>query len=178
MDREIVLVTGAPASGKSTLAGPLAEALGMNLIGKDLVKETLWDVLAPPDGDLGWSKRLGAAAMEVIWTLAAQSRRVVLEANFRPHSEHEMARLSDLSANMVEVHCCCPPDVARQRYERRAAQRSHHRAHVTPTLDTALLAEFDRPLGLGAVITVDTTHAVDVEGLSTEILSELAREGP
>lgn len=160
------------------MAGPLAESFGMNLIAKDRVKETLWDVLAPPDGDLGWSKRLGAASMEVIWTLAAQSRRVVLEANFRPHSEYEKARLSGLSAKVVEVHCCCPPEVARQRYERRAAQRSHHPAHVTPTLDAALLAEFDQPVGLGAVIAVDTTHAVDVEALALEVLSALARSGP
>jgi predicted kinase len=130
MDREIVLVSGAPGSGKTTLAGRLAESLQMNLIGKDLIKETLWDVFDPPGGDLDWSRRLGAAAMEVIWTLAAQSRRAVLEANFR-------------------AHCSCPPEVARERYERRAAQSTHHPAHVTPTLDSALLSEFDQPIGLG-----------------------------
>lgn len=174
MDRKIVLVSGAPGSGKSTLAGKLAESLQMNLIGKDLVKETLWDVFDPPGGDLEWSRKLGAAAMEVMWTLAAQSRRAVLEANFRPHSDYEKAKLYALSAKLVEVHCSCPLEVARQRYERRAVKSAHHPAHVTPTLDSALLAEFDQPVGIGTVIEVDTTCPVNVEKLTRTILAELA----
>jgi predicted kinase len=174
MDREIVFLSGAPGSGKSTLAGMLAESLQMNLIGKDLIKETLWDVFDPPAGDLEWSRRLGAAAMEIIWTLAAQSRRAVLEANFRPHSDYEKAKLSGLSAKLIEVHCSCPPAVARDRYERRAAQSNHHPAHVTPNLDPELLAEFDQPVGLGRVIEVDTTGAVNVDKLTSAIASQLA----
>jgi predicted kinase len=174
MDREIVLVSGAPGSGKTTLAAQLAEALQMNLIGKDLIKEALWDVFDPPAGDLEWSRRLGASAMEVIWTLAAQSRRAVLEANFRPHSDYEKAKLTGLSAKLVEVHCWCPPQVAQERYTRRAAQVTHHPAHVTPTLDPALLAEFDQPVGLGAVIEVNTTVAVNIEELTRTVLAELA----
>jgi predicted ABC-type ATPase len=175
MGREIVFISGAPGSGKSTLAGQLAEALQMNLIGKDLIKEALWDVFDPPAGDLEWSRRLGASAMEVIWTLATQSRRAVLEANFRPHSAYEKSKLSGLSANLVEVHCVCPPELARERYERRAAQSTHHPAHVTPTLDPVLLAEFDQPVGLGTVIEVNTTVAVNIEDLTRTILAELAR---
>src|SRR5580704_19747187 len=113
MEREIVLVSGAPGSGKSTLARGLAKTIPMNLIGKDLIKETLWDVFGPPSGDLEWSKRLGAAAMEVMWTLAAQSHRVILEANFRPHSDYEKSKLRALSANLIEVYCQCPPEIGR-----------------------------------------------------------------
>jgi len=150
----------------------------MNLIGKDLIKETLWDVFDPPPGDLEWSRRLGAAAMEVMWALAADSRRAILEANFRPHSDYERAKLSGLSARMVEVYCSCPPDVAQERYARRATRSAHHPAHVSPTLDPVLLAEFDQPIGLGRVIHVDTTLPVDVEGLAGAIAVELARVQP
>ena len=173
MEREIVLVSGAPGSGKSTLAKGLAESLHANLIGKDFIKETLWDLFDPPAGDLAWSKRLGAAAMEVMWTLAAQSHRVVLEANFRPHSDYEKTKLRGLSANLIEV--CCVPSRSRPRAlraasgERRAAKSTHHPAHVTPTLDPSFLAEFDQPIGLGPVVRVDTTLPIDIETLTQQV---------
>ena len=97
--------------------------------------------------------------------------------NFRPHSDYEKARLSSLSAKVVEVHCWCPPEIARQRYERRATQSAHHPAHVTPTLDSALLAEFDQPVGLGTVFTVDTTHPLALDELTGAILAAFSQPG-
>jgi predicted kinase len=178
LDREIVLVSGAPGSGKSTIAASLARALGMPLLGKDLIKETLWDTFTPPVGDLQWSRRLGGAAMEVLWTLAAHSPRVILEANFRPHSDYERAKLVALSGRIVEVYCWCPPEIATTRYEARAAESTHHPAHVSPTLDPQLLAEFDRPVGLGTLIRVDTTLFVNIEALAQEIAAGLVVSRP
>jgi predicted kinase len=178
MDREIVLVSGAPGSGKSTVAAGLEGALRMPLLGKDLIKESLWDTFTPPAGDQQWSRRLGGAAMEVLWTLAAHSPRVILEANFRPHSDYERAKLVALSGRIVEVYCWCPPEAATTRYEARAAESTHHPAHVTPTLDPQLLAEFDRPMGLGALIRVDTTLFVNIEALAQEVAAALLVSRP
>src|SRR4051812_24933063 len=41
----IVLVSGAPGAGKTTLARPLAAALGFALLSKDHIKETLRDAM-------------------------------------------------------------------------------------------------------------------------------------
>jgi predicted kinase len=174
MDREIVVVTGAPGSGKSTLARHLARILQMNLISKDLIKESLWDDFQPAVEDLEWSQRLDAAAMEVFWALAAQSQRVVLETDFRPRNDPEKAKFSGLSAKLVEVYCSCPPEVALHRHERRATQVGLHPAHVAPTLDAAFLAECDQPIGLGSLIEVDTTQVIDIEELAKVISADLA----
>jgi len=64
-------VSGAPGAGKSSLAGRLAAELGFTLITKDTLKETLHDALGAPEPDLAWSRRLGGAAMELLWRLAA-----------------------------------------------------------------------------------------------------------
>jgi energy-coupling factor transporter ATP-binding protein EcfA2 len=174
MDREIVVVTGAPGSGKSTLARHLARILQMNLISKDLIKESLWDDFQPAVGDLEWSRRLDAAAMEVFWALAAQSQRAVLETDFRPQNDSEKAKFSGLSARLVEVYCSCPSEVALRRHKRRATQAGLHPAHVAPTLDAPFLAECDQPIGLGSVIEVDTTQVIDIEELAKVISADLA----
>jgi predicted kinase len=173
-DRRVVLVSGAPGAGKSTLAGPLAAELGFVLLAKDRIKETLHDALGAPAGPerREWSRRLGAASMELLWALAADAPAVVLEANFRPRHEYERGRIRALGGRLVEVHCACPAAVAASRFAERAA-RSRHPVHVNPTLSPDELAEFDRPVGIGELITVDTTVPVDVPALAVLVRAGL-----
>ena len=129
--RRLVYVSGSPGAGKTSLAAPLAAELGYALLTKDLIKETLHDALGAPDPDLAWSRRLGGAARELLWTLAARSADVLIEANFRPDSEYERSKLTALGGCPVEVYCALvtvdtttPVDVAAM-----AAQvRRHHDA--------------------------------------------------
>jgi predicted kinase len=166
--RRIVLVSGAPGAGKTTLAVPLARELGLPLVAKDYIKETLWDSIVPPQGDLTWSRRLGGAAMEILWAVAERAPSAVLEANFRPHSERERTRLLGLDAHLVEVHCRCAPTEAARRFAERAATR--HSAHVLSTLSPELLAEFDSPVGLGTVIEVDTELPMDIVVIARAVI--------
>ena len=168
--RRVVYVSGAPGAGKSTLAGALAAELGYALIGKDIIKETLDDVLrealtGPAPADLGWSRALGGASMELLWTLAALSPAVVIEANFRPYSAYERERLAALGGRTVEVHCACPPEVAAARYNARVT----HPVHVITTRPVAARAEYDRPVGIGDLVTVDTTRPVDVADVAARV---------
>lgn len=158
-------VSGSPGAGKTSLAVPLAAELGYALLSKDLIKETLHDALGAPEPDLAWSRRLGGAAMELLWTLAARSADVLIEANFRPYSDYERARLTALGGNPVEVHCACPAELAAARYDTRARHPVHHLRHVS--VDS--LAEWDRPVGIGALVTVDTTAPVDVASVAAVI---------
>lgn len=173
-ERKVVLVSGPPGSGKSSLALPLAEALGFALLSKDRIKETLWDALRPSAASRSWSRRIGGSAMEVIWALARCCPEVVLEANFRPRSEYERWRLNGLGARIVEVYCCCPLDVARERFAQRATMPDHHPAHVDRAVTPESLAEFGHPFGRWPVILADTTKPVDIPTLCADITAALA----
>jgi hypothetical protein len=65
----------------------------------------------------------------------------------------------------VEVHCACPPELAVKRYNARAT----HPVHVVTTLVPEAMAEYDRPVGIGALVTVDTTRTVDVKAVASAV---------
>ena len=169
--RNLVLVSGAPGAGKSTLAVPLARALGFSLLSKDVIKETLFDHRGHVAADdVASSRRLGAASMELLWRLAHSCPRVVLEANFRSHSDYERNQVRRLSERPVEVYCRVPLDLAVARYAERGASTDRHRVHVARSLPASAFEEFQHPVGLGPVIEVDTTAAVDVDSVADEVM--------
>lgn len=165
--RRLVVVSGSPGAGKTTIAVPLARSLGLPLICKDDIKESLVDALGDQDGDMAWSRKVGGAAWGVLWKLAERAPGAVLEANFRPRSAYERDRLVRLDARIVEVYCRCPAEVAIRRFQER--QRTAHPAHPLRDLTPEHAAEFDRPIGMGAVIEVDTTRPVDIEALAAQV---------
>jgi predicted kinase len=175
--RRVVLVSGVPGAGKSTIARPLAAELGFALLGKDTIKEVLADALeigALEIGALeisaGASRRLGAAAMELMWALAADMPAVVLDANFWVDDERLPGRVRALSARPVEVHCTCPAELAAQRYRDRSG-RLHpiHAQGAGASLGPEAFARSGRPAGIGAVLTVDTAGPVDVPALAAAV---------
>ena len=107
--------------------------------------------------------------MELIWSLGRHTPRAVLEANFRPHSAYERDKLAGLQATVVEVYCDCGPAETTRRFRERATASAHHAAHPLKGLPPELLAEYDRPLGMGPVIEVDTRTSVDVDRVVADV---------
>jgi predicted kinase len=163
----IAYISGSPGAGKSSLAFPLAAELGYSLATKDMVKEALHDALFVPDEnkiDLAWSRWLGGASFALLWTLAAHAGDMVIEANFDPHNDEALGQLRGLGGRTVEVHCACPAEVAHARYNARSRHEVHQETRPLSAMD-----KYDRPVGIGPLITVDTTGPVDVAAVAAEV---------
>jgi hypothetical protein len=65
----------------------------------------------------------------------------------------------------------CPPEVAVRRYAERAPVSV--RFTWSPRLSAELLAEYDRPAGMGELIMVDTTLPVDFLVLAGQVRARL-----
>lgn len=176
MPRNLILISGCPGAGKTSLARPLAETLAIPLIAKDDIKETLFDSLNGEPGDLAFSRQIGGAAMEVLWTLAGRCPDVMLEANFRPGSPYERERIQAMGANVIEVHCRCDRNTAARRFADRAARGERHLAHTISELTDDYIAEFDRPIGIGGVLVVETRDPLDVAAIAREVGRRLVGE--
>ena len=165
-----VLVAGPPGSGKTTVAAPLARELGLSLLAKDAVKEVLMDVLGRPS-TVEQSRRLGRAAVMAVLTTAATSPGAVIDSTFYPYT---VPALRELPGVLVEVRCVLPRELAESRYRARSSTR--HAGHLDADRPAGELWNENHltPLGLGPVIEVDTSRAVDVPALATRI-TELAQ---
>jgi len=165
-----VVISGAPGAGKTTLARPLAQRLALPLLSHDAIKEALGDSLGL--GDDGWSRRLGEAALDAFFAVAATVPDAILDGWWR---DERPARIVALGRPIIEVFCRCDPDVLQERANDRVASGRRHRIHrdwIDPDLPGRLgeIAAGVRPLALGGpVFEVDTTSHVDVEALAARI---------
>jgi predicted kinase len=150
----LVLVGGAPATGKSTLAHQLAAELRLPLLTKDRIKELLGDTLGATD--VPQSKQLGAASYEMLyaitgWLLDAGTG-AILESNFwRGASESSLQPLV-ARARGVLIHCETAPNVVLQRFTARFDRGERHPVHfdiaTVPRLLDGLRSGLFEPLDL------------------------------
>ena len=168
-----VVVSGPPASGKSTLAPRVATALGLPLVAKDTIKDALMEVLPPPD--VAASRQLGRASVRAMLAVAAASPiGAVIESNlYRSIATEELGRLP---GPVVELFCRCDRAVGHDRYRRRAGTRHAGHFDHDRTPDELWNDEVAEPVAGGwPVLEVDTNQPVDLAGVLRFVQEHLPR---
>jgi predicted kinase len=160
-----VLVSGPPASGKSSLAPQLVAELDLPLLAKDVIKDALVAELGAPD--LARSRKLGRAAVGVLLAVAGSVGRGVLESVWYGYARAVVARLPGPT---VEVFCRCDPAVLRSRFAARSTGRGAGYFDSQRSPEELWNDEVGSPLAGGwPVLEVDTGAEVDVSALARRV---------
>ncbi len=162
----LIVITGRPAAGKSTLATWLGEQLSLPVISKDSIKEILFEEIGWRDRE--WSKMLGRASVELMYhyaqTQLKADKSVILDNAFHPYLASPVLQslLNQYKAQAVQVICTTDNEVLFERFRQRALSGERHMGHV----DSQSLNELkqnlkkERPVQLeieSHIVQVDTT---------------------
>ena len=161
-----IVMSGLPASGKTTLGRAIAEALDMSYLDKDAFLERLYETEGI--GDRAHRQQLSRRSDLAFQEAAEALDSAVLVSHWRPRGGPDdtgtpTSWLGDTFDNIIEVHCACSPELAARRF----VARRRHPGHLDAERDADQTVRRMRrlaagyPLGLGHLIDVNAGGAID-----------------
>ena len=117
----LIVISGPPCAGKTTLAKRLGERFALPVLGKDMLKELLFYTLGWQDRE--WSRALGRASIELLFqfveTQLTARRSCIVESNF--HADLDGPRFLTLRERNVfvamNVNCFADGNVLLARFK-------------------------------------------------------------
>ena len=183
----LVIVGGAPGSGKTTTAATIANVLAASVLSSDELRKDLAGVAhgdhrgAPLDAGLysdEMTERTYAELLRRTRELLQMGESVVLDASFTKRSHRELAReaAAGTHSEIHELCCVLDPDIAAERVGRRLAHRnpaiSDDASDATPQIAHLLAGRAD-PWPEAATIatagTADESAAASISALRASI---------
>ena len=172
---QCIVLTGLPASGKTTVGQRLAQALDWPLLDKDDYLESAFARHADI-GDAAWRRQLSLESNVAFEKAAKALSRVVLVSHWRPldapgPSGTPCDWVPDHFETCVEVFCECPVATAVDRFHERKRHPGHGDAARTKPELNAWFADYaaQLPLHIGHLVTVETETKMDVRSVITSI---------
>jgi len=126
----LVLVGGPPGTGKSTLAGAVADNLGWTILSSDRIRKELAGI--PPHADglaafgtgiytASWTAQTYAELLRRAGQLLARGESVILDASWSSAKLRSAAAglAREQHAHLTELRCVASPELARRRLQAR-----------------------------------------------------------
>jgi len=142
----LVIVSGLPATGKTTLAKALGDALTWPVFYKDHFKELLFESRVDADAvvDRAASRDFGKQSMHLLYAIARELTRCgvdcIIEAYFHPElAAPELTEVTG-AARVIQVHCAAADAVMISRYQARYEAGERHEVHF----DAAMVSDLEQ----------------------------------
>jgi aminoglycoside phosphotransferase family enzyme/predicted kinase len=172
------VVSGLPASGKSTIAEELSKAFSVTVLQSDVIRKELFGLSPSEERELPFAEGIyskGATSLtygRLLLLAQAEIERgysVILDATYgRRHHRREVLRLArDMDVNLIFIECVCPESLIRERLKQR---------EITPTISDARLSHIGQIKALFEPVT-EVPHEmhipVNTEGPLEQSLEEI-----
>ncbi len=177
----LVLAGGLPGTGKSTLAGALADRLGWTVLSSDRVRKELAGIAPETSARAGygtglytpeWTERTYAELRDRAARLLGLGESVILDATWSSAAQREAAAtLADqVSADLVGLACTAPPEIT--------ARRMADRTGGASDADAAIAAELAATADPWPQATAIDTGADGIDAALAAALDVVRPHGP
>lgn len=168
-----IIVSGLPASGKTTVGKTVAKRLDIPFLDKDDILEELFE--RKGIGDQSWRTQLSVESNSIFECRAKLSEQIVLISHWQQslilQSGTPTNWLDNSYYKIVEIYCKCEPDTAANRF----LARSRHKGHLDNmrsfenVLSWMLDIEAGYPLHIGTLIDIETDREPDYSSLINQL---------
>lgn len=178
----LIIISGHPATGKTTLGRRLSEYLKIPFLCRDDIKESLFDSMGYDDRE--WSRKIGGASFKLLYrlteTMLKVNAPVIIETFF--HGQIDRERFLELKKKYdylpVEINCRADENARSKRFIERNENGNRHPGHVDHTnyrdADIGKPKEEKTSLDLGGkFFDIDTTDfkSINYDKLFSDIKS-------
>jgi len=129
----LIIITGLPGTGKTTIARKIANAFNLPLIIRDDIKETIFDAVGWSDRE--WSKKVGLSSYKLLYyfldEIMKTGKSLIVETNFA--TERDSASLQErvvkYNYDPLQIVCQCEGEVLYERFKNRSESEERHPGH-------------------------------------------------
>lgn len=174
----LVIIQGAPGVGKTTLLEKLRQDFTMPMLGKDEIKEFLFDITPQSSREPSYTQSDASFAMLYAFAHAflAKGHPVLIEGAFYSKVAGKVLQeiLDSTGAQCLELLCYVDEAVRQKRFNARSESGSRHAVHASTMAKELPRGGFPHvTLNLGDRIDIDTSEPLEPQ--HEYIVSEIKR---